>query len=294
MASTFQSRRIRVTFKLATGSFNKEGEPDTVSYEGLRIKCEIHAPGGWEFAQTRAEIYGLSSEVMNRLTVINYQNLDLMRNSILIEATDENGKYGSIFQGEIYIAQPDYAGAPDVPFIVEARAGLIGSLQTSQAYSFPGAQKVSAIMGVLAKEMNLTLEDAGVTTTVTDEYLAGSPLAKIQKLASDARIQFWYLPEQGVLAIAPANTPRTIETLQVGPTTGLVGWPVKTTVGIEFTRLFSPTMFHGCPIHMTTSIPACVGDWYIISMTHRLESEVPGGAWFTFAVAAGTQLAIRQ
>jgi hypothetical protein len=293
MASSFQSRHIRVTFKLATGSFNKLGDPDTVVYTGMRVKCEIHAPGGWEFAQLRAEIYGIAAETTNRLTVINYQNLDVMRNSILIEATDDNGKYGSVFQGEIYIAQPDYAGAPDVPFVVEARAGLIGSLQTSSAYSFPGAQKVSSMMGYLAKELNLTLENAGVTTTLTDEYLSGSPLAKVQKLAGDAKIQFWYLPEQGILAIAPRNTSRKLNTVEVGPDTGLVGWPVKTPVGVQFTRLFSPTMFHGSPVHLTTSIPSCAGSWYIISLTHRLESEVPGGAWFTFATAAGSNLAIR-
>lgn len=284
--SSFQQRKIRVTFQLAAGTFNKDGEPDTVTFEDYRVRAEIHAPGGYEFSGCLLRIYGISKDTMDRLTVINYTNLDFLRNVVTVEATDGNGLYTTIFVGEVYQATPDYLGAPDVAFMVEARAGLIGSLAPSVASSFPGARKVSEIMQTLAQELNLTLENNGVDATLTDQYLSGTPLQKVQKVASSARIQYWYLPEEGVLAIAPMGAPRnTYPPVKYSLNTGLVGWPMKRHVGIAFKALFNPQMFHGCKIEMESSVPSCNGNWYVVSMSHQLDANVPGGAWFTDFVA---------
>lgn len=283
---SFQQRKIRVTFQLAAGTFNKDGEPDTVTFEDYRVRAEIHAPGGYEFSGCLLRIYGISKDTMDRLTVINYTNLDFLRNVVTVEATDGNGLYTKIFVGEVYQATPDYLGAPDVAFMVEARAGLIGSLAPSVASSFPGARKVSEIMQTLSQELNLTLENNGVDTTLTDQYLSGTPLQKVQKVASSARIQYWYLPEEGVLAIAPMGAPRnTYPPVKYNLNTGLVGWPMKRHVGIAFKALFNPQMFHGCKIEMESSMPSCNGNWYVVSMSHQLDANVPGGAWFTDFVA---------
>lgn len=285
MGLSFQRRRIRVTFKLATGTFTQIGTPDTLILEGYRAQVEIDAPGGFEFSTCRLRIFGVDRFDMDRLTVINYQNLDFMRNSMQIEATDDDGEFTTIFFGEIYVAQPDFSGMPDVAFVAEARSGLIGSLAPSAAASFPGAQRVSAIMSGLAKELGVTLEDNGVTSTVTDMYLAGSPLHKVQVLANAARIQFWFLPEQSTLAIAPMGVARRSNVANYDFNTGLVGFPSKTHVGIMFTALFNPATYHGCKIFMESDVSSCNGEWYIVSMSHRLDAETPGGAWFTHFVA---------
>lgn len=281
MGVSFQRRNLRLTFQLATGTFTQEGSPDNLVIEGFRVNAEINAPGGYEFATCRLRVHGLERFVMERLTVINYQNLDFMRNSVQIEATDDNGQFASIFLGEIYYAQPDYQGAPDVPFVIEARSGLIGSLAATPSASYRGPQKISAIMERLAKELNVRLENNGVDETVTDMTLVGSPLHKVQTLAATNRIQFWYLPEEGVLAIAPPGVARKSEPVVYDFNNGVVGWPSKTHNGIIFTALFNPAAFHGCKILMESEVSSCNGEWYIISMSHHLDSETPGGAWFT-------------
>lgn len=285
MATSFQRRRLRVTFRLAAGTFLEQGDPDTIELDGYRAQVEIDAPGGYELSTCRLRLYGLDQFTMDRLTVINYTNLDFLRNSLTIEASDSQGQYATIFLGEIYIAQPDYTGAPDVPFVVEAYSGLIGALAPTAASSFPGAQKVSVMMGQLAEDLNLTLENNGVETTLTDQYLHGSAVQKIKRLAEAARIQFWYMPEQGVLAIAPLGVARRGDPITFNFNRGLVGWPTKTHVGVMFSALFDPAVFHGCRILLESDVQACNGEWYIISMSHRLDSELPGGAWFTHFVA---------
>ena len=286
MAASFQRRSLRLTIQLAAGTFAKAGDPDTIVLEGFRSNVQIIAAGGYEFQTCNARIFGIDSAVMNRLTVINYQNLDFLRNSLLIEATDANGQYTAIFQGEITQSYPEYMGAPDVPFTIEARSGMIGSLAISAAISYPGTRKVSEIMSELATELNLTLENNNVTTTLTDQYLSGTPLQKVQRIASNAHIQYWYLPEQGVLAISPMGRSRaSLPSVTYNLETGLVGWPKKLHEGVAFTALFVPQVVHGGKVHVESSVPACNGDWYIISMSHRLDAEAPGGAWFTDFVA---------
>lgn len=293
MGSSFQRRNLRLTFQLATGTFIKEGDPDKLVIDGFRVQAEIDMPGGYEFATCRLRVYGLERFVMERLTVINYQNLDFMRNSVQIEATDDDGEFTSIFLGEIYIAQPDYAGAPDVPFVIEARAGLIGSLAPAASNSYPGPQKVSAIMEQLAGQLGVTLENNGVSSTVTDMAMIGSPLHKVQVLADAARIQYWFLPEEGILAIAPMGASRKSDPVLYDFNNGVVGWPSKIHNGIIFTALFNPSAFHGCKILMESEVSSCNGEWYIISMSHRLDSETPGGAWFTHFTATPENTFIR-
>lgn len=292
MASSFQPRRLRITFQLATGTFAKAGDPDTITLEGFRAKVEIHSPGGYEYAQCKVRVYGIDKVVMDRMTVINYQNLDFMRNTLRVEATDANGLFSTIFLGEIFQSFPEYGAAPDVPFTAEARSGIVGSLAPAPATSYPGPQKVSVMMAELAKELNLTLENNGVEATLTDQYMGGTPLQKVQRIASAARIQYWYLPDQGVLSIAPMGSPRQSTPVTYNIDRGLVGWPVKLHVGIAFTALFVPQVFIGCKILMQSSVPACNGEWYIIGLSHRLDAMAPGGAWFTDFKATPVSLAI--
>lgn len=294
VVATLQQRRLKLTFQLATGSFNEAGEPDTVTYDWARAQVEIDAMGGYEFANARIRVYGLAQDIMNRLTVINYYNTDVQRNVLRIEAGNRDGQLTTVFLGEMYMAAADYAGAPEVAFVAEARAGIVGSLAPSNPRSYPGPQSVAVIMGQLAEELGVTLENNGVDVTVTDQTLAGTALDKVQRLANTAQVQYWYLPEQGVLSIAPRNQSRESDAVPVSQTDGMVGWPTKTPTGVIFTALFNPSVFQGVRVKLDTVVTACAGEWYISSMSHRLDAETPGGAWFTHFNATSVNVAVRR
>lgn len=294
MGISFQRRRLRFTFRLATGSFDKNGSPDIVEFEDLRSFAEISAPGGFQFATCRASVFGVSKSVMDRLTFINYLNLGYMRNVVTIEATDSAGQFSTVFMGEIYSASPNYSGAPNVPFELEARSGIIGSLAPSFANSFPGSRKVSEIMAVLAKELGVSLEDNGVTSVLVDQTLSGSALEKVSRVKEAANIQTWYSPAEGVLAIAPMGSPRKSEPVEVSMFNGMVGWPKKRFEGVEFTNLFDPAMRHGCRIKLESEVPSCNGEWYVGSIYHSLSCNEPGGPWFSTVVANPINLFVRS
>lgn len=282
MAASFQSRGLRFTFKMRTGSFAGPDKPDTVVYEGFRSSVEINAPGGWQFATARISIKGLAQDAMNRLTIINNLNYELQRNEILIEATDTNGQYNTLFLGVIGSAYTDYMGAPDASFMIEAYQGLQSATDASQPTSWPGPQKVSTIAGELCKRIDLKLEDNGVDSTVSDAYLSGSYYNQLRALCNMARCQVWIDQAQGVLAISPQGKPRDIEPVLMNGESGLIGWPTPTHLGVDFMCLYNPGVYFGRQVKLETSVTPCAGDWYVRGMAINLDCETPGGAWFMY------------
>lgn len=281
MATSFQRRRLRYVIQLAEGTFNKEGEPDTITLEDFRSHVEIQAMGGFMFAACKATIYGISKESMDRLTFINLLSLDFRRNTIRVEATDDNGEFSVIFFGEILQSAPSYANMPNVPLVIEARSGVIGSLKPTNPDTSPGPQKVANIMARLALDMGLKLENNGVDTVLTDMVLTGTTADKIQAVQEAADIQVWTIYEDGVLAIAPAGQSRKSEPILYSAQTGMIRSPTRLHNGVIFQALFNPATRHGCKVKIESDVPLANGEWYVISMTHVLSCNEPGGPWFT-------------
>lgn len=294
MATSFQPRRLRFVIQLAQGTFNKKDEPDTITIEDFRSHVEIEAMGGFMFASCRATIFGLAKETMDRLTFINLLSLDFKRNTIRVEATDENGEFAVVFLGEIIQSTPEYHNAPEVPIVIEARAGVIGSLKPANPYTFPGPQKVAVIMENLARDIGMKLENNGVETIITDMVLTGTTNDKIRMLQEATDIQVWASYEDAILAIAPAGAPRESVPVRYSISTNLIGWPTRLHNGVIWKGLFNPSARHGCKVEIDSEIPTANGEWYVISMTHSLSCKEPGGPWFTDFVASPPGMYVRN
>jgi hypothetical protein len=270
---------------MRTGSFSKSGDPDTVVYDGFRSSVQINAPGGSQYATARMSIKGLSQDVMNRLTLINYVNIELQRNEVLVEATGPDGEFNTLFRGTIGSAMADYNGAPDVAFVVEAYQSLFEATSTTAPTSWPGAQSVAAIATALAKGIGYPLENNGVTSSVTDAYLSGSPVDQIRRLCDMARCQMWIEAAEGVIAIAPLGQPRKTDALTISASTGMVGWPTPTHLGVDFVCLYDPAIYRGRELNIDTTVTPCAGKFFVRSVTISLDCETPGGAWFMYVNA---------
>lgn len=281
MATSFQRRRLRFVIQLAEGTFNKEGNPDTITLEDFRSHVEIQAMGGFMFAACKATIYGIAKETMDRLTFINLLSLDFRRNTVRVEAADDNGEFSVIFFGEILQSSPNYDSAPSVPLVLEARSGVIGSLRPTNPDTFPGPQRVDVMLTRVAMELGLKLENNGVDTILTDMVLTGSANEKVRAIQEAADIQVWNLYEEGVLAIAPLGKPRISEPILYSALTGMIRYPTRLHNGVIWQALFNPATRHGCKVEIESDVPLANGEWYVISMTHVLSCNEPGGPWFT-------------
>ena len=164
-------------------------------------------------------------------------------------------------------------------------------LQPVPPTSIKGSVDVATLMGKLAAGMGYTFENNGVSVQVSNPYLANTYLEQAKALAKMAGVDLYV--DDTVLAITPANTPR-MQTIipQVSALSGLKGYPTFDGVGVHFETLFNPAITFGGSVELVTAIPQANGQWIGTSTAHQLESEKPGGAWFSMVRGNKSGLAI--
>jgi hypothetical protein len=281
---SFAKRQINITFKLGSGTFNGS-DNDTILISGKAVSAQIVQRGLGEADTCYLRIYGLSKQQTDRMTQMSWQplanNQEYQRNQVSVSVGTNNDDLVNLFVGDIYQSYPDYVSAPNIAFIVECRSGYIASLAKVGAENYPGVVPVETMAASIAKQMGATLDNQGVTGTLTDQYLSNTAVEKLRKLAYAASFDWYFKPP--ILTIVPKRTPINVSESApiVSIDTGLVGWPQLDVRGVRFKTLFNPALLHGSQFFMHSNLPYATGQYYAAVLTHHLECQIPGGAWFT-------------
>lgn len=278
MVSSFQRRSLTLTFKLNAGTFDDAKGADTLILSGLRVVAEIDSFGDVQSDECRLRIFGMTQEHMNRLS-FRWYAMDVPQNFITVAASTGTGADAVIFRGSIVYAQADYTGAPDVVFEVQATNNAYAQVLPGKARSFRGSVPVQTILTSIADQLGASVVNNGVKTTLHNCVLRGSLNDQMMMVKKHANIELSYEPP--IIYIYPRNGKRRDGVFEMNSTTGMVGWPNVDVWGIQLTSLFNPSLQRGVVINVSTSVVAAAGKWYIYSIQQRLESERPGGAWFT-------------
>lgn len=268
---------LRFTFVLGSGQFNKDGS-DTVTVQGLRAAVEIEKAGGMTMSPAKVRIWGLSANTMHQLTMLSFQSLGVVRNTLQIEAID-GPTVTTVFSGQIKQAWPDYQQLPDVYLYIEAINGWFDNIASVPPTSYKGNVDVSQIMRTLAVQMDRAFENNGVSVKLSSPYLAGTTTDKVYQVARAANIDVYL--DDFVLAITPKGAPRSGNIAVVSPATGLIGYPQWDQVGVTFRTLFNPDILWGGKVKVESSIPQAAGTWSVQQVAHSLSSKFPGGPWFS-------------
>jgi hypothetical protein len=290
MPSFSNKKRIRVVITLGTGKFGSSNN-DQITLEGFRTTIDIDKAGGMMMGTLRAKVYGVSQTDMNTVTTLQWKPGAMIPNTVEVTAIDGNVET-LVFAGNIVNAWGDYSNMPDVFLHIQAQSGYFNGLKAIPPRSFKGAVDVASIMSQIAADMGYTFENNGVTTQLTDVYLANTGLEQAKELARAAGIDL-YLDDK-VLAITPANNPRKSLIPTISQDTGLVGYPMFDGVGVNFRALFNPAIQFGGSINLVTDAVRANGEWIITSIAYHLDSELPGGAWFATVRGSTNGLAITK
>jgi hypothetical protein len=288
--SSFSNKKeLRFVITLATGSFGSSSA-NRVTLDGLRATVEIENAGGQMNSTLRAQIYGVTQSDMNAVTTPWGPRL-INRNTISVYAID-GAQETLVFAGDMVNAWGNYQNMPDVFLQIQAQAGLINQLQPIPPTSYKGTIDVATAMSQLAATMGYTFENNGVTVPLSNPYVASTGIEQVKSLAKQAGIE-WGL-DKGVLFITPPNTPRGSLIPLISASTGMIGYPTYDAQGVNIKSLFNPAIvYHGAftvsssvprPQGTLTAVPSPnpnVTQWIAFSVVHRLESEKPGGAWFS-------------
>lgn len=274
----FGKRRIDVTISLGQGTFGDEVGPD-VTLTGLRAKATVVTYNGDAQGQLQLRIYGLPLALVNQLTTIGPVMAERRNNRILVAAGIDGGPMSTVFQGTIDSAYGEFQGAPDVVFNVTALAAAVQAVKPVNAVSYRGPTDVATIMQSLAATMGFAFENNGVNVQLSSPYFSGTAYQQAKTCAQAANIYFTI--DRGTLAIWPKTSFRASDAIPVQPAFGAVSYPVFSGNGIVVTTEFNPDFQLGGRVDVTSELTVANGIWNIYSVVHDLESESPGGPWFS-------------
>lgn len=277
MPSFDSKKQLRFVITLGTGKFGSSNN-DQITLQGFRAIADIDKAGGMMMGTLRAKIFGVKQVDMNSVTTLQWKPGTLIPNTVEVFAIDGAAET-LVFAGNIVNAWADYQSMPDVYLHIQAQSAFFNALKAIPPRSFKGGVDVASVMAQIARDLGYTFENNGVTTQLTDVYLPNTGMEQAKDLARAAGCDL-YLDDK-ILAITPPNVPRKVIIPLISPASGLVGYPTFDGVGVNFQTLFNPAVTFGGSIKLETDVQQAAGEWVITSVGHRLESEKPGGAWFS-------------
>jgi hypothetical protein len=282
MPTKYIEREIALTISLGKGSFGESGA-EKVTFRGMRIFVEIEKATTTP-AIALIRVYGLSLSRVNQMTKAGL-NWESSNNTVLIEAGDKGGQLKAIFQGQIFIAEPDFNSMPDTSLVITANASRLMQLKPVPPNSFKGGVSTESVIGRIAKAHGYTVENNGVSAQLDNPYFPGTTWSQLDLAARAANCFFFVDSISKVVAIWPKTGSRAGEVPLVSPETGMSGYPQFSQTMITVKTLFDPRIQIGLPIEVKSQLTAASGKWSVILAGHTLETQAPDGPWETHATA---------
>jgi hypothetical protein len=281
---SFVKRKIELTFILGRGVFGESGGTKVV-VSGLRINCTVQSNLGPRQGTANLRVYGLTKSLLNQLTSLNRAAEAQRLNRIIIKAGDDKVGMSVVFDGQIMLSQIDMTSFPDVALVVEALGGALEMLKVMEPISYPAAD-AAVILSELAYKMGMDFENNGVSVMLATPYYAGSLMEQAAECARDANITMvidYGDTGRNLMAIMPKGKPRGGLIPLIAPETGLVGYPSYSSglYGIAVKCIFNPQLRLAGLVKVQSDLQVANGTWMTFHIAHEIESEVPGGQWFT-------------
>ncbi len=286
---SFAKRNIDITFRLGQGEFGPsvqggagEGFNTVKLPSGLRVQATISMAGGESQTMAHLQVYGVPLDIMNKLSVLGMPIVTGTLNTVEIEVSDDvNPEPQTVFIGTINQAWADLQNPPDGMFMVTASLGFLDALRPIEPSSYNGSVDVALAMQSIATQAGYLFQNNGVDVRLSHPYLSGTARSQLQALADMANIN-WLLDDQNTVVIWPLEGSRTdVPVAQVGPDTGMIGYPTWTSGGVLIRMLYNPALRLGGKINVTSDITPANGNWTLYRVDHELETQVPNGKWFT-------------
>jgi hypothetical protein len=277
MATSFSQKSIRITFSLTSQVFGNGS--NTIVLEGYRTIVHVVCGGQPAWTTAKVQIFGMSQADMNSMTRLSWDPRGILPNDILIETNDGSG-WQTVFVGSMQESGPDYSSAPDVALVALCQTVYDTALNPAVPSSYPKGTSVATVASALATAMSRNFENNGVTATLPAIYLVGSYPEQLRQVCRIANVNLF--DDHETFAISPQGQPRQTTQVVLSPQSGMIGYPTLDNTGIQFGCLYNPAIIFGGQVFVQGDVPGANGQWWVTSMDHTLESEKPGGAWFSY------------
>jgi hypothetical protein len=275
---SFVERQIDLTIE-----YYKTGK--TMALKGHRVQLSLLAMPSEAGGKLSMRVYGLPLSAINELLAIsNVANAAIGRNILHVDAGDAGKPLSRIFTGGILHSWGDFTQQPDVNLVIEASVQADAGLTVVQPFSYKGSIPVATVMQGFAKQEGWAFLNNGVTGMMRNPVFNGGLKDQYASCAQHAGIGCVVVA--GTMVIYPKGAPVNSvgsDTMPIlSPKSGMVGYPAVTNQGINLRAIFLPGMYPSSPFEIRDSqIPTANRVWFASKVTHLLDSQTPGGSWFT-------------
>lgn len=280
--ASYSAKEIEITVVLGKGTFGGNG--NTKIIKGLAVQCDVEKVMLPDKNKAKVQVYGMNLDDMEQMTTLAFKPLETQKNHIQIKAGDKDGELSLVFKGEIASAYANFNGVPDIVFEIEALAGYFPSLKAIPVTSAAGEASIEELLAKLSKEAGYGFVNKGVSGSVLNPYLAGSPFEQIKRLAIDNGFDVLFDDEE-IIAV-PFEKARSGNTVKLSKDTGLIGYPTFSSEGITLTCHFEKELQIGGLVEVDSVVPKASGLWKISKLSHKISANFSGSNYWESAVDA--------
>lgn len=294
-AGSFVKRLLRASLILPQGTFPGTGSNTLVlggnpGFDNIRISAKLTQAGNFT-SLCSLDVFGMRQADMQAASVVfttaggsSVVPTAVQARALIILEANDAGNWLQVFEGQFQQAQADYRSLPDVSLHVDAATGAGQQYLKAAPSSFSGTVDVAGVLQQLASQMGYAFEDNGVTGQLNTSYLTGTLMDQFREVCESAKVDY-YFDAKGTLIVCQQNQPRQQSQQQaqvLSPSSGLIGYVTLQQYGISARCIFSAARELGLPFQLQDSdVPGTNGMWYPFAAEHQLESNKPGGLWFS-------------
>lgn len=281
-AQPYQIRRAKVIVTVMRPDAQGTVVPTTYTFEQHRMRIQVRQ-GGKQFGNTHVQVFGVPLDTMNQiarlwLEALTPQNTD----TLAIDVWDGEG-FVPFFSGVITWSAVNAAGMPQVFLDIEANAAMEGMNTTASPYANAGPVTLKDTLLAIAGTAKLSVDyDASAPEIqLVQQRVTGTPIEQITQIMNQFPNLTWFINLQR-LTVRAALAPLAATPIRVAADTGMIGYPVYSTSGIQVSTLFDPRIRPGLGLDIETEFDFVNRTTWVASvLAHSLDVNYPGGQWMT-------------
>lgn len=272
--TSFTKKAIEVRLQLSSGSFGSGGDVKII--RGLPVQANVDKVAAPDINKASIKIWGMNLDDMARLTTLSFRPLETPRNIIEIFAGDENdATLAKVFSGEITLAFANFSAAPDITFDISAMTGSYPMQIALAPTSVKDSEPLANVIAKLADAAGYSFRNEGVSASLKNAVLSGSPMEQIYSAARQAGARV--IIDDDVIILLPKDKPRLGSAVLLADDSGLIGYPSFNNTGIVCRCIYNPNLQIGGSVKINSVVPKAGGEWMIIKLSHNLTAYNPQG-----------------
>jgi hypothetical protein len=278
----YVARIAQVIVSVSRPDANGNAQQQTYNFQQHRMRIQVRQ-GGKQFGNAKVELYGVPLATMNQIArlwgeALTPQGTDTIQINVWNGST-----FIPFFQGVIAWSAVDPSRMPQVALVIEANAGMALTLNPASPYSTPGGVTLQSALEAIAQPAGFQVDYAKTAPTyqLAATRVTGAPLEQIGALMAHYPNLTWNTSLQR-LQIRTALAPIDSNQVDISADTGLQGYPVYSTSGLQLATIFNPLITPGAALNITTEFDFVNRTLWVASvLAHTLEPNMPGGQWTT-------------